>query len=367
MRHRWIVFLAGILAACSPTDDPFTGDDDDAPAPQADDAQTAWTTELAPSRHPLLRMDDLLIAMADAGGVTTLDAATGAVGWEQSTDPIDVPFSYARDQDYVLLPEGATATFFLIETGERGNRYRQDDVSRGLMLSSTPSSYAVTYLQYQYDIGWAEQHDERGRTSYVRHDVDGFTAPPIPLGDDALVSGGTWLTRAQPTLDNDAPSEETWRTEIGFGAAWAPEQVDDSVVLAGVDGDVARVNVDDGSRLWTYRGGWPLANGGVSIDADAGIVAVPHNDGEVVALDLDTGAILWRVELADDLDGGVTAAGNRVYAASVDGTLTVLDAKNGEEIAAVWLDAEFTGRPLLVDDLVVLSSAAGTVYGVERP
>ncbi len=328
-------------------------------------ASSSWL--LAPSSHPLLRMDDILLAMADAGGVTTLDAATGAVGWEQPTDPIDVPFTYARDQDDVLLPEGPTATYFLIETGERGISYREDDVCLGLLLSSTPSSFAVTYLQYQYDHGWAEQHDDRGRTSYVRHDVNGFTAPPIPLGDDALVSGGTWLTRAQPTMDNGVPSEETWRTEIGFGAAWAPEELDDTVILAGIDGDVARVNVDNGSQLWRYRGGWPLANGGISIDADAGIVAVPHNNGEVVALDLETGGILWRVDLPDDVDGGVTAEKGRVYAASVDGTLTVLDAESGEELAAVWLDAEFTGPPLLVDDLVVLGSASGTIYGVEEP
>ncbi|MFQ6394311.1 PQQ-binding-like beta-propeller repeat protein [Nocardia sp. KC 131] len=45
-----------------------------------------------------------------------------------------------------------------------------------------------------------------------------------------------------------------------------------------------------GEPTWVFRTDWPPT----SLDSDTQIVYVTYNNGELVALDIDTGTVLWR-------------------------------------------------------------------------
>ncbi|MFQ6331253.1 PQQ-binding-like beta-propeller repeat protein [Nocardia sp. CWNU-33] len=45
-----------------------------------------------------------------------------------------------------------------------------------------------------------------------------------------------------------------------------------------------------GEPTWVFRTDWPAT----SFDSDTGIVYVTYTNGELVALNIDTGTVLWR-------------------------------------------------------------------------
>ncbi len=90
--------------------------------------------------------------------------------------------------------------------------------------------------------------------------------------------------------------------------------------------------------------------------------------GEVVALALKDGRILWRTRISGNAPvlGGCMYAGARVYAVSSDGYLAVLDSKDGRVLEKACLNDQAkpgTGLTLatarIADRRVVVGSETG--------
>jgi outer membrane protein assembly factor BamB len=76
-------------------------------------------------------------------------------------------------------------------------------------------------------------------------------------------------------------------------------------------------------------------------------------DGEVVAVDAATGAILWDVIVPGDPTGGATVVTDLVLTATLQGQVIALDRKTG---ATVWTwDAPggINGWPAVADDEII--------------
>jgi glucose dehydrogenase len=76
-------------------------------------------------------------------------------------------------------------------------------------------------------------------------------------------------------------------------------------------------------------------------------------DGQVVAIDAATGAILWDVVVPGDPTGGCTVVNDLVFTATLQGTMLALDRKTG---ATVWTwDAPggINGWPAVADDVII--------------
>ncbi len=71
-----------------------------------------------------------------------------------------------------------------------------------------------------------------------------------------------------------------------------------------------------------------------------GAAICPSRTGEVTALDLRDGSVLWRARVSGNspVVAGCAAAGPRVYALAADGYLAVLDAKTGSVIEKTFLN-----------------------------
>jgi len=114
--------------------------------------------------------------------------------------------------------------------------------------------------------------------------------------------------------------------------------------------------------LWTSRQvgrvvGTPVVKDGLLYVADVG--------GTVHCLDAATGAQIWTHQTNEAIWGCLLLAGDRVYAGTVDGNMTVLRAGRRKEVVAqIEMDAPLYARPAAVGDALYLATAE-RLYRIE--
>ncbi len=138
---------------------------------------------------------------------------------------------------------------------------------------------------------------------------------------------------------------ETWRQSVGVPIRAAPVVADGVVLAVTVDNSAIAHAAADGRKLWMHQGFSDAAGlVGIGVPAIAGgIAVVPQSSGDLRALRLPTGDLLWEKSLASGRRMSRLAdfAGIRadpvisdgvVYAASNSGRLAALDLPSGVEL-----------------------------------
>jgi outer membrane protein assembly factor BamB len=116
-------------------------------------------------------------------------------------------------------------------------------------------------------------------------------------------------------------------------------------------------------HLWGYNFGDKKAavlrlGQGISI-ADNRIYAANHQKGEVVALDLTNGHLLWRAKAHAPLSGGTASSPELVVAGASDGQLFAFDAATGHPRWNVRLNGEVLAPAAISARLVVVRTVDG--------
>ncbi|MBI2383260.1 MAG: outer membrane protein assembly factor BamB [Gammaproteobacteria bacterium] len=178
-------------------------------------------------------------------------------------------------------------------------------------------------------------------------------APLQPVADPRLSTRIVW----------DADAGEATR---GYHAELRLAVEPDAVFGADVEGDVYALNPDTGERIWeTATGARVVAGPGVAFN----LVLVGTLDGEVLALRRADGALAWKTRLSSEVLATPVSDGNVVVARTVDGKLFGLSADTG---ARVWafdrsvppLTLRGLSTPLLAGDLVVSGLDNGRIVAV---
>jgi len=119
-----------------------------------------------------------------------------------------------------------------------------------------------------------------------------------------------------------------WHTNVsGAGdAVLFPGVVKDSVYAAGLDGQVARFDAASGTQQWGINAGRKISGG---VGAGANLVAVGTDNGELLAFD-DKGQPLWQVRLSSEIRSAPQVADDIVVVRTGDGRIYGLDARDGK-------------------------------------
>lgn len=172
-------------------------------------------------------------------------------------------------------------------------------------------------------------------------------------GPDARYAGGPTVSGnllVVGTLDGHvyamdaATGKPLWNAEVDDEVI-SPPAIDAGVVYVRTNsGNVYAFDANSGERKWAYdQGNVPLLSlrGNGPLLAAHGVVMFGTDDGNVVSLRSDTGAIQWKIPITkglgrtdiqklNDADDSLQLDNNILYATAYHGELTAIDAAQGQ-------------------------------------
>ncbi len=204
--------------------------------------------------------------------------------------------------------------------------------------------------------------------------------------EDAVFSGGITsdgarvfaATGSGETIALDLESgQELWRVKLPAPIRGAPTVADGRVFVISIDNQSFALDVSTGERLWSHTGIAEISAllGGASPAVAGDVVIIPYSSGEIYALRVENGRLLWVDSLSQlrSLDPVARLSDVRGNPA-VDDTLVVAISHGGRMIATdlvtgrrVW-DRQIGGvhMPWIAGEFIYVVSNGGEVICLTR-
>lgn len=162
------------------------------------------------------------------------------------------------------------------------------------------------------------------------------------------------LVEIKPTMKVKA----AWNYSIGSGATYAfsPAAAAGAVYVAAADGALARLDANNGKQVWRINTGKKLS-AGVGVSADAELVAVAAEKGEVLLYD-SNGKQLWKAQASSEVLAPPVIGQGVVVVRSQDNKVQAFEIENGNRR---W-HLQRTAPALTLRTAAGLSMDAGVVY-----
>jgi outer membrane protein assembly factor BamB len=120
---------------------------------------------------------------------------------------------------------------------------------------------------------------------------------------------------------------EAWKADVGEAGSYLfRPQVEGDDVLAAGGSRVVRIAVSNGATVWRTDTGVKLSAGA---GAGQGLALVGGGKGELLALDLASGQLRWKVGLSSEVTGQLLAVADTVIARTGDGRVHGLSVADG--------------------------------------
>jgi outer membrane protein assembly factor BamB len=203
--------------------------------------------------------------------------------------------------------------------------------------------------------------------------------------DDTFAGGGVAYEDGQifvstgfaQVISLDATTgKELWRQNLSGPMRGAPTVRAGRVFVITVDNQTHALAAEDGAVLWTHQG---ISEGasllaGTSPAVDGNVLVVPYSSGELFALRVDNGAVLWQDQLTtvrrtdnvatlSDIRGRPIIDRGRVYAIGHADLLAAIELRSGRRL---W-EREIGGMqsPWVAGDYLFLVSNNNEVVALE--
>lgn len=215
--------------------------------------------------------------------------------------------------------------------------------------------------------------DLQGGGSLWHHDTDLRLSSP-GAGDGLVVVG---------SIDGDvvaldaATGELRWTARVPSEVITRPAVGQGLVVVRSNDGRVTAFDAASGERRWYWLRDLPAltVRGNAPVTLAPGFAFVGTDEGGLAALSLADGSLRWEqpVGLADgrselermaDVDGAPVVDGTVVIASSYKNSTVAFEGPTGRPLWAA--EAGGAGGVGAAGDRVVVSDAAGTVWGIDK-
>lgn len=192
-------------------------------------------------------------------------------------------------------------------------------------------------------------------------------------GGDLLLFGGDAEVIALHKQDGSL----AWRAPVSSEVLSLPAFQGGSVVVHTIDGNIVALDASSGRQRWRHSESVPtlsLRGSGNPVIVD-GLVLCGTANGKVVALGLDDGMLRWQatvsiphgrseLERMVDVDGDLAVADGIVYAASYQGNLVALTLAGGQ---LIWNREIASATGISVDsDWLYVSDTVGDVWALSR-
>jgi outer membrane assembly lipoprotein YfgL len=154
----------------------------------------------------------------------------------------------------------------------------------------------------------------------------------LAAGLSALLLASCMSDKPKPTpLENYTPKivgRAVWNQRLGtLKFAMAPAARNGVFYVASTDGDVLALQAEDGAQVWRARIDQTLAAG---VGSDGRFTSVVTRSNEVVTL--DSGREIWRKRVPSSVVTPPVVAGERVFVIGVDRAVHAFDAIDGRRL-----------------------------------
>ena len=341
----------------------------------ADDGRERWRLPLGPfntfygfGASPILVDDSLILAVDQDKGsyLLAVDKAPGRIRWK--VDRPDVISGYSTPTVYqpkqgpkqVLLPESFQLSAHQVSDGKRVWWVRG--------LPCEMKSVASLDGEHLYINGWGFPQNqpgqqvptvpfEQGLSKYDRNG-DGRIARPELAGAEAAGDAmGRMLHAAFEAFDLDRDHSldaQDWRV---FRAMMASENGLIGITLGG-QGDMT-----DTAIRWRYQRPVPQVPSTLLYQ---GVLFMVNDSGILISFDPATGRVIKQGRLVGAIDkyfASPVAGDGKVYLASQDGTVSVVEARGEWNVLAVnALGDEVFATPVIADDGRIFIRTRGALF-----
>jgi len=200
-----------------------------------------------------------------------------------------------------------------------------------------------------------------------------FTGGPGISGDLLLMG-----TQDGEVYAFDATSgTQRWSATVTSEVLAAPAEADGIVVVRSIDGRVFGLDADTGRRVWIYDHSVPLLSlrGNSPPLLRAGVVFIGYDGGQVVAVRLEDGTLMWEqtlvttegrteLERLSDIDGQLVFIASDLLVSSYKNRLASLAADSGR---LLWFKDISSATGVVVERVnLAVSDRDGNVWLVDR-
>lgn len=286
------------------------------------------------------------------GSIYCLDAATGRLIWQvdkigqQDLKAFFSSPSLSADGKFLLIGEGLhydSECHLLCLRADTGKLHWAINVPKN-HVESSPAILGDTVVAgagaiehanhlptdspgYVMSVGISD-----GKIRWQRDLIDPESSPAITHDGTVYIGSGV---NGRAVVALDASGKQLWKTPTPYPATGAVLLLGDLVLVG------------------TGRGDF--------VNADA------NPAGTVLALERDTGKVLWQTELPDAVLGGLAAGGGHIYCPVRDGSLVALNAEDGHRVWSQRIsDAPVLAGPTSAGDYVYAVSADGFLAVLEQ-
>jgi outer membrane protein assembly factor BamB len=248
--------------------------------------------------------------------------------------------------------------------------------AEALRVALRPVGDGARVYAASYDGNVVAVDPENGKAVWRNKlDIDLASGPGVGEGVVAVVAVDGFLIAL-----NKSDGTELWRTFISGESLAAPLVVDDYIVVQTVDNRVSALSIFDGTERWSVEQETPaLTMRGTTSPVNAGgTVVTGFDNGRVVAIDLDSGDVLWESLLSPpsgrsdldrlaDIDGDIAVVGQDIYASGYHGRVASFAAESGQVLwdrelssfEGVTADWNYVYSTLETGELVALNRRTG--------
>lgn len=192
---------------------------------------------------------------------------------------------------------------------------------------------------------------KHGTENYV------MATPSIEAGLPGLIFGGC---DGYLHIVHGLTGEEVHQVELGQYIANSAAVRDGIAYVAHYGGEVVAVQVGSGEIVWKTATGVEY-HGSPAVTDKA--VIVPGTDKRVVAYDRVTGKELWAFQGRRDFESSPLVCASAIWIGGMDGRLYALNPADGTELWSYDLGAQILSSPALSRGVLVVCGEDGLVYG----
>jgi alcohol dehydrogenase (cytochrome c) len=159
-----------------------------------------------------------------------------------------------------------------------------------------------------------------------------------------------------------------WRTSVGkhnghdndpmYAMRGEYDKIKPGVVFPGALGGVIALAATDGKRIYV-----PIVNHSATLINGEESTEEGAATGEVVALDLKTGKVVWQTEMSQPAFGSLLVSNDVVFATSADGVIHALDSAKGGEVWQAALPSGTNAGVMISGDTLVAGAGLPAVEG----